>query len=473
MANYDALGFNAGKLQKVGSNDNLQSAGGLLVKDGGTIGSASDSDAITIAANGNVTLSQGLIVTGDLTVNGTSSTVNVETLLVDQPQIEMGLVQGAAPTSDTNLDVGMVMHYYSGSAKTAFFGWDDSASKATFIADASESGNVFSGSVGTIVANFEGALTGNASGTAGSLASAQNFSITGDVSANAVSFDGTGAVALSSTLATVNNNVGSFGSSSAVPVVTVNGKGLVTAVSTASISTSFDIAADSGTTDTVNGGETLTISGTADQVLTAVSNNEITISLPDVIILDNAGTLKIKDATGTDTAGADLTIAAQRSTGSEAGGNIIFQSSYPDASGSTANAAVNVLTVGASGTITDTNGIQQDTGLFTSSGSIARGEFVSASLAKGTSASEIIGMHVSYQSADSSTNGIVLAIGKQIVVDIDTSNFSAGDKLYIANDGSITNSTSGLTNNIWKVGYALDNNLSGSIFLDIQHVMSL
>jgi hypothetical protein len=38
------------------------------------------------------------------------------------------------------------------------------------------------------------------------------------------------------TLATVNSNVGSFGSSTAIPVVTVNGKGLVTAVSTVAVS---------------------------------------------------------------------------------------------------------------------------------------------------------------------------------------------------------------------------------------------
>ena len=37
----------------------------------------------------------------------------------------------------------------------------------------------------------------NTTGSAGSLASAQNFSITGDATASAVSFDGTGAVALS------------------------------------------------------------------------------------------------------------------------------------------------------------------------------------------------------------------------------------------------------------------------------------
>jgi hypothetical protein len=51
-------------------------------------------------------------------------------------------------------------------------------------------------------------------------------SLTGDVTAA-----GPGAAA--TTLATVNSNVGSFGSASAVPVITVNAKGLVTAVTTA------------------------------------------------------------------------------------------------------------------------------------------------------------------------------------------------------------------------------------------------
>ena len=46
---------------------------------------------------------------------------------------------------------------------------------------------------------FVGALTGNAD-TATALASGQNFSISGDITASAVSFDGTGAVALSATI---------------------------------------------------------------------------------------------------------------------------------------------------------------------------------------------------------------------------------------------------------------------------------
>jgi len=71
----------------------------------------------------------------------------------------------------------------------------------------------------------------------------------------------------------------SYGSTTAVPVITVDAQGRITAATTAAIATSFDVAADSGTTDTVNGGETLTFAGTANEVTTAVSNNQITVGL--------------------------------------------------------------------------------------------------------------------------------------------------------------------------------------------------
>lgn len=56
----------------------------------------------------------------------------------------------------------------------------------------------------------------------------QTISLSGDVS-------GSGATSITATLATVNSNVGSFGAASTVPVITVNGKGLITAVSTATV----------------------------------------------------------------------------------------------------------------------------------------------------------------------------------------------------------------------------------------------
>jgi hypothetical protein len=64
----------------------------------------------------------------------------------------------------------------------------------------------------------------------------------------------TGTAITNATLATVNSNVGSFGSATSVPVLTVNAKGLVTAVSTATVT--------SLPTQTSNAGKFLTTNGT-------------------------------------------------------------------------------------------------------------------------------------------------------------------------------------------------------------------
>jgi hypothetical protein len=79
-------------------------------------------------------------------------------------------------------------------------------------------------------------LNQNTTGSAATLTTGRTISITGDISYTSGSFNGSANVTGTGTLATVNSNVGSFGSSTAVPVVTVNAKGLVTAVSTATVS---------------------------------------------------------------------------------------------------------------------------------------------------------------------------------------------------------------------------------------------
>lgn len=107
------------------------------------------------------------------------------------------------------------------------------------------------------------------------------ITISGDADGSAT-MTNLGNTTISITLDTVNPNVGSFGSTSAVPVITVNEKGLITAVSTAAISTSFTLAADSGTPDVFNNGETLSIVG-GEGIDTSISGatNTITISAED------------------------------------------------------------------------------------------------------------------------------------------------------------------------------------------------
>ena len=137
-----------------------------IVINGTNIGHTSDTDALAIDSSGNVTASQNLTVTGDLTVNGTTTTVNSTTVTVDDPIFTLG--GDSAPSSDDNKDRGIEFRYHTGSAaKVGFFGFDDNTGKFTFIPDATNNSEVFSGTAGTIVATtFEGALTGNVTGNA-------------------------------------------------------------------------------------------------------------------------------------------------------------------------------------------------------------------------------------------------------------------------------------------------------------------
>ena len=124
----------------------------ILIKDGGTIGVASTVDSITMASTGavtfknDVTVSDDLIVTGDFTVNGDTTTINTTNKTITDATIELGNGTSGTPSNDGGLIIER------GDAANAFIGFDESADK--FI-------------VGT--GTFTGATTGNLSITAGAL----------------------------------------------------------------------------------------------------------------------------------------------------------------------------------------------------------------------------------------------------------------------------------------------------------------
>jgi len=109
-----------------------------------------------------LTSTGNMIVGGNLTVNGTTTTINSTTTTLDDPIITLG--GDTAPASDDNKDRGVEFRWHNGSAaKVGFFGFDDSTGYMTFIPDATNTSEVFSGTQGDFQAtNFRGALVGNA-----------------------------------------------------------------------------------------------------------------------------------------------------------------------------------------------------------------------------------------------------------------------------------------------------------------------
>jgi lipopolysaccharide export system protein LptA len=125
--------------------------------------------------SGNVTIS------GNLTVNGTTTTVNSTTVTIDDPIFTLG--GDSAPGSDDNKDRGIEFRYHDGSAaRLGFFGFDDSAGAFTFLTAATNSSEVFSGTIGNVTAGI---------GTFASLDISGNVDVDGTLETDALSIAST------------------------------------------------------------------------------------------------------------------------------------------------------------------------------------------------------------------------------------------------------------------------------------------
>ena len=123
-----------------------------------TNGSGSEGAAVIVGLPNNVT------VTGNLTVNGTTTTVDSDVVTITHPVFSIG--QNA---SDDNKDRGMEFKYNDGASRLGFFGYDDSTGEFTGFTAATASSETYSGT--RINANF-----GNIAGT---LTTASQTAITG------------------------------------------------------------------------------------------------------------------------------------------------------------------------------------------------------------------------------------------------------------------------------------------------------
>ena len=205
-----------------------------------------------------------------------------------------------SPTGDGAIKIGG--QYYTNKIDNA----TDAATGNTLVLRDS-TGNV---SFNYIHANIIGTISGTAE-AATKLYTARDFSISGgDITASAVSFDGTGNVTLNAALNSIDGlTAGSYGSSTEIPVVTVAANGRVTSISTSSISTEFTLNGDSGTT-TISGGDTLTVAGGAG-ITSTVDGDQVTLDVDTTVVRSNT-------AMSLQTIDGDVTIA----------GNLIIQGTH-------------------------------------------------------------------------------------------------------------------------------------------------
>jgi hypothetical protein len=110
---------------------------------------SSDGTNLNFSSNNNLNINALLTtISGNLQVNGTTTTVNSTTVTITDPILTLG----GTPIIDDNKDRGVEFKWNNGvSNKTGFFGFDDSSGYFTFIPDGTNTSEVFSGSPGGIV----------------------------------------------------------------------------------------------------------------------------------------------------------------------------------------------------------------------------------------------------------------------------------------------------------------------------------
>ena len=245
---------------------------------GGTATFAGTANEVTVAeSSGTVTigLPDNVTIAGNLTVSGDTVTASTSTVTIEDPLMAL-----ANNNTGNAVDIGFFGKYRTnGTDLYTGLVWDGSASQyILFHANQAAPGTtVNTGGTGhavsTLVANITGNVSGSsgtATGNAGSstqLQSSRGFSISGDITANAVAFNGTGDVGLSAAI-----------TAGVIVNADVNASAAIVDTKLATISTADKVA------------------GGAIQIDSGTDGTGITIAATDKFLVDDGGTTKYVNA---------------------------------------------------------------------------------------------------------------------------------------------------------------------------------
>ena len=364
----------------------------------------------------NLTYGSDLTITGNLTVQGNTTTIDTVNVIVEDPLILLAAAQTGSPA----LDIGFIGK--RGTSENIAFVWDEANDAFVTAFTSSEVTNT------TIsIGSYTSFTTGNANVT-GNLSVTGTSGFTGNVTIANLYIDP------SSLIDVGNNRITNL----ALPSANTDA---ATKAYVDSQSASGFTLSDGANTQTVSGGDTLTVLGTTDQIATLVSaTDNLQISLtPNVTISGNilAGNLN---------SNAEVTGVTITASGNLVGGNANITngvySTTVDATGNVlagnlnSNAEVTGVTITASGNLVGgnaniTNGVYATTvtttgnvsggnittaGQVTATGNITGGNLISNALISGVTGEftgNLIASNIQsngeFSAASISTSGNVLA----------------------------------------------------------------